>query len=227
MSKPYHSFFYHPSVFIQNGIFLNRMIALFKQVLLNDHNAGESPCERRIPRPFRSQRPHSKNIVRRQNKFISRGHWASSTHACVRNSTSDGMMTLFFVFLLSLSELSRTFHVIHLKLRQVGLKQNLQDPEAAKAVSIHELAEERVTGRLRGIPGILIPAKAAVCQPLTPFSPGPTCSLTSLLHCQEVPENVTDRNLRSQVESKFYLVKSKTDTKVKWNARSFPVRKGI
>ena len=67
-------FFYHPSVFIQNGIFLNRMIALFKQVLLNDHNAGESPCERRIPRPFRSQRPHSKNIVRRQNKFISRGH---------------------------------------------------------------------------------------------------------------------------------------------------------
>lgn len=124
-------------------------------------------------------------------------------------------MTLFFIFLLSLSELSRTFHVIHLKLRQVGLTQNLQDPEAAKAVSIHELAEERVTGKLRGIPGLLTPAKAAVCQPLTPFSPGPTCSLTSPLHCQEVPENVTDRNLRSQVESEFYLVKSKTDTKVK------------
>ena len=78
--------------------------------------------------------------------------------------------------------------------------------------------------RLRSIPGIWLPPRQ---QCVTPFSPGPTCSLASLLHSQEVPENVTDRNLRSQVESKFYLVKSKTDTKVKWNARSFPVRKGI
>ena len=38
-----------------------------------------------------------------------------------------------FLFLLPLSErsVSRTFHVTRLTLRQVGLKQNLQDPEAA------------------------------------------------------------------------------------------------
>lgn len=75
---------------------------------------------------------------------------------------------MFFIFLLSLSEwsVSRTFHVIHLKLRQASLRQNLQDPEAPKAVRIHELAEERVTGETEEHTWHLTPAKAAVCDPI-------------------------------------------------------------
>lgn len=85
-------------------------------------------------------------------------------------------------------------------------------------MSTHESAEERVTGKAEERTWRPTPAKAAkaaACQRLTPLSPGPTCSLTGLLHSREVPGNVTDLNPRSQVEDEFYLVKSKTDTNVK------------
>lgn len=93
------------------------------------------------------------------------------------------MKKLFFIFLLSLSEcsISRTSYVILLKLRQAGLEQDLQVPEAEQAVGLYELAEKRVTVEAEKHTWHADTLPSSVYVSTCPHTVRvPTCSVTSI-----------------------------------------------